>query len=535
MNNPTAILSMLHEGPRRNSATRLFRGEPVLHWTLRRLARSTKLGSVAVLCWEDQLDKVTPETGSAFVLAKGPRTALHQVDAVAAARRWSDGWRGGLLSTCDFDLGFHGPWFSELASKVNTDAVLLVDPASALVDPAVLDGLIAHAEAHPATDMFFVPAAPGLGGALLRTPLLERLARAGSHSGKLLHYLPDQTCREPLAGDMCAPAPLQAARTTHRFKLDSDRQISRLSGAMVSLNGHLISSGAVELVEKVHEWNRVDPLPREIVLELTTERNSKPIWWPGSHYAIRRDAMRTETAELLFEELSAIDDTRLTLAGVGDPALADNLFEIIESAHQLAHLSIHVETDLLNLPKDTIRQLANSPVDVVSVHLPAMSEQTYSQVMGVSGYDKVIEAIRLFAESRSGRSVPILVPTFTKCRQNLGEMEAWYDQWLRAVGCAVIRGPGDCGGLIPDVSAADMAPPRRRYCSRLNSRMTILSDKTIVSCEEDALGRQALGLLGARPLREIWQQNFEELRADHRSMNFSRRSICANCREWHRP
>ena len=75
-------------------------------------------------------------------------------------------------------------------------------------------------------------------------------------------------------------------------------------------------------------------------------------------------------------------------------------------------------------------------------------------------------------------------------------MEAWYDQWLRAVGSAVIVGPSDFAGQIPDHAVADMAPPLRRPCARLESRMTILSDGRIVTCEQDVLGRQTLGSLG---------------------------------------
>jgi hypothetical protein len=50
------------------------------------------------------------------------------IDAVSASRRWADGWRGGLLSTCDCDLGFHAPWHREIAERVEADAILLVDP-----------------------------------------------------------------------------------------------------------------------------------------------------------------------------------------------------------------------------------------------------------------------------------------------------------------------------------------------------------------------------------------------------------------------
>jgi radical SAM protein with 4Fe4S-binding SPASM domain len=533
--NATAILSMLHEGPQRNSATRLFRGDPVLRWTLKRVARASRVRSAAVLCWEDQLDQVAAEAGTAYVMAKGPRKQLHEVDAITAARRWSDGWRGGLLGTCDFDLGFYAPWFRELAAKVESDAVLLIDPAAALVDPLVLDSLVAHAASHPEIELCFVPAAPGLGGALLRSGLLDRLAAAKVHGGKLLHYLPDQSSREPLAGEMCAPVPTAVARTTQRFKLDSDRQVARLSASLVSLNGHLLSSTAEELIQRAHAWDAVDVLPREVVLELNTNRATRPIWWPGSYHTITRPPMAADMARHLVSELSALDDTRLTIAGVGDPLLSDVLFDVIDAAQSEASLSIHVETDFLGASAASIARLAAAPVDVVSVHLPALGPRTYELVMGTAGYEQVMEAIRQFLAARKGRSVPILVPVFTKCRQNMAEMEAWYDQWLRSVSCAVIRGPSDCGGQIPDVSVADMAPPRRKACTRLSSRMTVLCDGRIVSCEEDVLGRQVMGEIGRDPLQETWQKRFAVLRTDHREARWNEHPVCENCREWHRP
>ena len=84
-----------------------------------------------VICWEDQLADVEPICAGhgANVLAKGPRRPLASVEAVAAVRRWSDGWRGDLRGACDFDLGFHGPWVRE-AIEIDADAAVLVDPAA---------------------------------------------------------------------------------------------------------------------------------------------------------------------------------------------------------------------------------------------------------------------------------------------------------------------------------------------------------------------------------------------------------------------
>jgi hypothetical protein len=164
MIDPTAVLSMIHEGPDQNSATRLFRGEPVLAWTLRRLEASTQLAHMVIVCWEDQVNDVEPIAGGhgANVLVKGPRCALPSVEAVAAVRRWSDGWRGDLRGACDFDLGFHAPWIKEAVENLQAGAAVLIDPASALVDAQIIDQLIERASQRSDCDLIYSHTPPGL-------------------------------------------------------------------------------------------------------------------------------------------------------------------------------------------------------------------------------------------------------------------------------------------------------------------------------------------------------------------------------------
>jgi radical SAM protein with 4Fe4S-binding SPASM domain len=372
---------------------------------------------------------------------------------------------------------------------------------------------------------------------LLRLPLLNRLAAAKTHAGRLLHYHPDQLSREPLAAESCAPVPTAVARTPHRLTLDSDRQVARISAAMYSLNGQLKTTAAEELVCRSNDYLAPDALPRDIVLELNTRRSTRPVFWPGTSLSINRPDFPLELAKRLFGELGALDDFRLTLAGVGDPLLCPEVFEIIDTAKLEARAAIHVETDLLGISADDVRRLAESPIDVISVHLPAMTAQTYAWIMGCDGYGQCLENIRLLVAHRHSRAraLPIVVPIFTKCTDNLGEMEAWYDQWLRALGSAVIRGPSACAGQIPDVSVADMSPPGRTPCARLASRLTILSDGNIVSCQEDVLGAQPMGRISADSLANVWQQSFESMRKDHRQGEWEKHSLCRSCREWNRP
>ncbi|MGH7179614.1 MAG: radical SAM protein, partial [Tepidisphaeraceae bacterium] len=473
-----AIVSMLHEPRERNSATRLFRGEPVLCWTLSRLCQAARLSNIAILCWEDQVRAVEPIAGdsSVDVLAKGPRRRLAAIDSVAAARRWTDGWRGGLLGACDFDLGFYAPWALELLEALRAESAVLVDPSSGLVDPALIDALIARADACPDAELIFSQAASGLGGALVRAPLLGRLTPIESHAGRLLHYLPDRPVPDPITSTACVPVATSVARCPRSLRLDSARQIDRISSAAASLNGDLRTSDSEALVGHIMRAPAIDSAPREIVLELNTTRRTSPIYWPGKHLPIQRPQLEPARVARILSELGRYEDSRLVLGGVGDPLESDVLFETIELARRSGIRAIMLQTDLLTEDKPRISRLAGTDLDVISVNVPAASAATYASVMGTDGYRRVIDNIAEFVRARQShsRGVPLLVPVFAKCAQNLAEMEAWYDQWLRTLGCAVIDGPSDFAGQIPAHAVADMSPSKRAPCARLSSRLTVL-------------------------------------------------------------
>jgi hypothetical protein len=538
MHNVIAILSMLHENADRHSGTRLFRRVPVLDWTLRRLSATTSLDTAAIFCWDDQLDAVniTAQARNIGVICKGPRQNLPKMSAISAARRWSDGWRSGLLGTCEFDLGFHPLWVQELVHLHEADAALLVDPAAGLLDPILVESLLEYANSQPEAELCFMQAAPGLAGTLLRRELVERLTIANLHPGRMLTYFPDHHGVDPIGKPGSTPVPTSVARSTYRFKLDSDRQIARADHSTVHLNGHLISTEAESLVIGMRGSEQVDRLPREVVLELNTERKSQPVFWPGRHLQINRPPMTLEKAAKLFRELAVLDDIRLTLGGVGDPLLSPVCFDIIAAAKSAGISAINVETDLIFTAPDELKKLAESAVDVVSVHFPAAHSPTYTALMGVDGFSKAYHNLQLLEDQIKslGNGIPLISMIFTKMPQNLGEMELWYDYWLRRFGHAVIIGPSDFAKQIPDLAVADMSPQIRKPCNRLSSRMTILSDGKIVSCEQDILAKQIMGILGETPIQEVWQHRFRSLRQCHQKAEWNSNALCGACREWHR-
>jgi hypothetical protein len=261
----------------------------------------------------------------------------------------------------------------------------------------------------------------------------------------------------------------------------------------------------------------------------------------GSSSSVRRSENKEPLTPALSPEYKGeggyADDARLILGGVGDPLLAANVFEVIATA-SAAGVAVHVRTDLLGVSAEVVIKLAESAVDVISVQIPAITASTYLVVMGVDGLNQVVENIKLLVQRRAAlsRGTPLVIPVFTKCRQNIGEMETWYDKWLAALGSAVIHGPSDYAGQIPDCSVADMTPLARRPCRKLASRLSVLSDGRIAPCDQDPLGVQAAGTIhDDRGMTSGWTGPLAAMRADHARGEWDRHPLCARCREWHRP
>ncbi len=517
---------------------RLFRGVPVLDWTLRRLTAATSVGSATIFCWDDQLESVniTARNRHAGVICKGPRQNLPAMEAISASRRWADGWRSGLLGTCEFDLGFHATWVQELILLHDAEAALLVDPAAGLLDPILVESMLQYAATQPDAELYFMQAAPGLAATLLRRELVARLAIADVYPGRLLTYFPDHQGVDPIGKPGCAPVPTPVARSTYRFKLDSDRQIARADLATAHLNGHLISTEAEGLTHNMRGSEQADVLPREVVLEITTSRRSNPATWPGRYHLIDRPDLTLQNAELLFNQLGLLDDIRLTLGGVGDPLVSPIFFDIIAAARSLGISTICVETDLLTTSSEDLVRLARSGVDVISIQFPAAHSPTYAAIMGIDGFSRALQNVNTLEEEikRAGNGIPLISMVFTKIEANLGEMELWYDYWMRRFGHAVLIGPSDYSKLIPDFAVADMSPQNRKPCVRLSSRMTVLSDGKVVACEQDVLGTHPMGMLGETSISDMWRQSFANLRRCHLKGDYTSNPTCGNCREWHR-
>lgn len=520
-------------------------GTPVLRRTLGRMARCRRVDAVHVIVPAEQRARAARLVDGLPVRIESHNAGRPAWQALtSAARKWSlDGWRGGIAGACWFDEQLHASVLAALGTRENADAVVVVPAAAALVDPDLIDAMIAHHETiADAMRMTFTVAPPGLAGLVIRPDLLGELAAAGTPPSQLLAYRPDHPGGGYLNQKFCYQTPNTVAHTAVRLLADTERGVAVIRDVLAEA-GEGASAETICRVaagrDKVEE-----SLPREVELELTTaDQLAETQLRPRGVIVPRRGPVAVDLVRRLVDELRAFDDSLLILGGFGEPLLHPGFGELLEICRPVDDerggvFGLGVRTNGIALDAAMRRRLLEHGVDLLTVTLDAHSSETYTRVHGHDAFDQVTAHVnRLLDELREARMArPLVLPEMIKARETTGEMEAFYDHWLRTLGAAVITGYSHHAGQLPDRAVVGMAPPRRVACRRLATRTLVLADGSVVACDQDFKAKHVLGSLHEATLREIWTGSaYARLRDAHVGQRFNGWSLCTGCDEWHRP
>lgn len=525
-------------------------GVTIIRRTVDRVRRMKRLSAVHVLCPSRQVERCES-------LLRGTDAVIHAYDAgpppwanlVQPARKWSlDGWRGGIGGTSHFDEYVDARLIAGLLKSKKANAVLCVPAAAPLVDPDLADRMIeSHREADDDIRLTFCQAPPGVAGIVLTASLVLELAQKGIPLGWIFSYKPDSPQRDMIFQPCCYDVPAELRHAVGRLTADTLRSTQRVA-ALLSAHDEpdLVRIGSW-LTE--HEHTIVEPLPREVEIELTTaDPYPESAVRPRGSRVVSRGPIDTAIVERVVEELIRYDDALVVLGGFGDPLLHPQFSEIlraIRSVQRDGHglYGLAVRTAGVHLTGEIIDVLVAQGVDVLNVTLDAWTPDLYGQLHtpgnpADADLDAVLRRLDRLAEVRQtgGSAKPILVPEMTKMRDNMHELDDFHDGWLRRVGAVAITGYSHYAGQCDDRSVIDMAPAPRLPCRRLASRCLVLADGRVTTCDQDFMGVQTVGCMQDRTLEAIWHgEAFERMRSSHRENNLQSTALCAACQEWHRP
>ncbi|MBK8915737.1 MAG: radical SAM protein [Phycisphaerales bacterium] len=514
----------------------------VLAHALRRYARVEGLAGRHVVVsprYAAALQKILHESGEAdrFTVVEAelhrPRAALF-----ASARKWGMGsWRGGLLGATYFDEFVTASAVLERIRTIGADGALCLDGAMPVLDPALAGAMVRHMESAPSdTPLVFTQAPPGLAGVVLHREFIEEFTRLDLPVGLRLAYRPEFPLGDPINRSLCLPIDARVARTRARFT--GDTHAGR--GMLADLFGEIgETADAAQLCSALARGGFHDAaeLPTEVEIELTTEDPlPETTLRPRGGRVPQRGPVAESAVLRVAQELGTQDDRLVVLGGHGDPLRHPRFREICRGIRAAGVLGLAVVTPLVDLDDADIAAMIEARVDVLSVLLDADSRDTYSRVHQRDAFDVVLRSIARVEQARqSHRSPqPLIIPHLTRNAATIGEMESFFDRWIRETGGASIGGFSRYGGTLPPDSLLATTPPIRSACRRLDSRATLLADGVAVACSEDAVGRVSIGNWQNSSLREFWagadRQNLRSVHAAGTQLPVT----CAGCSEWHR-
>ncbi len=454
------------------------------------------------------------------------------------ARAWSPtAWRGGIGGATIFDEILFAGQMAETLRQVSATAGLLVSPLWPLVDPSLIDQITArHLEQPEQLRLVFTQAPPGLCPCLIDLSLLEELASKDSMIGSVLDYHPIHPQGDPIGKDTCVQINPKVRNTQLRFTFDALRwrRLMRYIEQHASPENllYLDASDVVDLAapaaDTVHQ-----PLPQQVTLELTTERNANGPVTPQHYTQFNRQPMSLDVARELFSQFSSESDIALTLGGLGDPLLHPQWSAIVQAAHDAGIAAIHIQTDLI-VDRQVLERILDLPVDVLSVNINADTSETYERLMGVNAFKQVLDNIEWLLNHRSKKGTPGLpwiAPRITKTTENVHELEPFFDRWTYFCQQAVIESPTTGAGQMPALAVLNMAPPKRVPCRQLSHRMTIHCDGTPALCDQDWNHNYPIDRADAQ---QVWA-SIQKTREIHQRGEFDSISPCSQCSEWHRP
>ncbi len=439
------------------------------------------------------------------------------VEAIRAARKWSPAsWRGGLGGATIFDeLLPAAPLVEAMKAQGATSAILLGADWPRL-DPAICAGVLGlHLEAPESMRITFSQAPPGVAGVAVSLDLLEEMARGHGSFAQALRYNPRIPTPDPIGRDVCFQIDPALRGDARRFVYDTRRGIE----AVCEVGGCAKPQAAT--------------LPQQVTLELTPRRLVDGPIVPQRYVALERGDMPLDTARRIVAQLGEADDVALTLGGLGDALLHPQWDAVVQAAHEAGVWSICVQTDLL-CDDAAVDRMLQLPIDVIWVRLNADCPATYAKVMGADHFDGVIRRLERLFNHRPRPGLPWIVPSMVKTGETLGDLEGYFNRWMHYAGHAVVEAATGGCGLMPEQSPVPMAPPRRRACRQLGSRMTILSDGQVALCDQDWLGRASLGDAGATSLVQVWHR-VREPAGLHAAGRWDELALCRSCPQWHRP
>ncbi|MBL4810189.1 MAG: motility associated factor glycosyltransferase family protein [Phycisphaerales bacterium] len=380
-----------------------------------------------------------------------------RIQAVGTARSASsECWRGSIGSLGCYDEGLVPSALVGVMEEYKIDAAAIVGPDWAMVDPVLVDRIVARHRASP--DRCRIPfsqAVPGIGCSVLDRNAADALDKATKVSstfgsiGAMFGYIPIGPQGDPIASPLCVGVDPSIRDAGVRAIADSPARKQAMSTLFAGLGKSIETIDSKSLLKGyTKELEHLESIaPRRIELELTTNRIAAGLWGNQHQCQIPDHQITLDQASKLFKEaLSLRPECSLLVSGRGDPLTRPDALSFVSRAKECGISSVELRTDFFD-NTHTPENIVSSGVDVVSIDVLTDSHAGYEEMTGSKNFESFLDRIQSLFNARTTKTqttkegqlpTPWIVPRITRNLQSYLAIQPFYDRWLTICGCAII-------------------------------------------------------------------------------------------------
>jgi hypothetical protein len=470
-------------------------GPTLLGMTLARLARmKTLAGAVLVSTDEARCRRLAAETPAGLRLdfAVIDRPVLRdRREGVGAARAFArECWRGGVAGMTVFDEVYDPAVVKAAMARVDAAAAYLVGPDWCLVDPALGDAVVERfVSSNGERRVTFTQAPPGLCGLVIARSLAGEIAAAEHGAGHLatlgamLGYVPGAPVPDLIATPACAAIDPLVRSHAWRFIADSPLHADAIAFLAQRLGSSWDAAPSSALVAALHA--------------------APPSVWRApapAHVRLEGDGLDAGlVAKIVERTLVLRPDAGFTLAWAGAASV-----ELTRAAALAGARALHVRGRDID---------ARAHVDAGATIVSLEADEPPGDALA---------AVRELRALRGAALAPAwVVGRFVRADERVGEVEGFYERWIRATGAAVIDPPRErasAARITPlPVPAPALARARRSVMSVIGPGLVPLGARgagrasIVADLRRDDVGEAWAKVLDARassPTIEPWAAEF---------------------------
>ncbi len=280
------------------------------------------------------------------------------------------------------------------------------------------------------------------------------------------------------------------------------------------------------------KFDIVPAFPLHVDIEATDACNLKCIMCVHGTTGVPNTGMIDYTfAKKLIDQIAYYGAYSIKLNWRGEPALYQNLVDLVKYAKQKGILEVQFNTNGIPYSNGKIKDLIEAGLDRIIFSMDGAKKETYEKIRVGAKYEKFVSNVRTFYFLRKElhKSKPLIRIQMVKMKENADEINEFIDMWRPYVDDIRIQDVTDRGqGNI--LSTGDKIAVGRKRCPQPWQRMVVSRDGKVLPCCADWYMRWVIGDATKENLKSIWNsQKMKALRQLIRENKLNEFDPCKSC------